>query len=35
MIVNDAGSGKRITDECNYVNNAASVMVEACAPPPK
>jgi hypothetical protein len=39
MVVNDAGGGvpgsNRIVDECNYVNNTASVVVPKCEDPPK
>jgi len=39
MIVNDAGGGtpgtNRITDECNYENNSATITVPMCTPPPK
>jgi hypothetical protein len=39
MIVNDGGGGtpgsNRIVDECNYVNNTSSVVVQMCLPPPK
>jgi FG-GAP-like repeat len=30
MVVNDAGKGQRITDECNYANNTASVVIDKC-----
>jgi hypothetical protein len=30
MVVNDAGSGKRVTDECHYDNNTSSVVIDAC-----
>ncbi len=33
MIVNDAGAGARITDECNYENNTATVKIVACIDP--
>jgi hypothetical protein len=39
MIVNDAGGGapgsNRIVDECNYVNNTATLQIEKCADPPR
>jgi hypothetical protein len=39
MIVNDAGGGapgsNRIVDECNYVNNTATLTIEKCIDPPK
>jgi hypothetical protein len=38
MIVNDAGGGtpgtNRITDECKYDNNTATIVVPRCIPPP-
>jgi hypothetical protein len=38
MIVNDAGGGApgatRIVDECNYVNNTATLTLEKCIDPP-
>jgi hypothetical protein len=30
MVVNDAGKGQRITDECNYMNNTSSVVIDKC-----
>lgn len=33
MVVNDAGLGARITDECNYDNNTSQVSIQACRPP--
>jgi len=30
MVVNDAGKGSRITDECNYDNNTASTTIASC-----
>lgn len=33
MVVNDAGAGARITDECNYENNTATVKVVECVDP--
>jgi hypothetical protein len=39
MIVNDAGGGapgsNRIVDECNYVNNTATLTIDKCIEPPK
>jgi hypothetical protein len=31
MVVNDAGSGHRVTDECHYENNTSTVVIDACA----
>jgi hypothetical protein len=30
MVVNDAGSGHRVTDECHYENNTSTVVIDAC-----
>jgi hypothetical protein len=30
MVVNDAGSGMRVTDECHYENNTSTVVIDAC-----
>jgi len=31
MVVNDAGRGQRVTDECHYENNTSSVLIDRCA----
>jgi hypothetical protein len=33
MVVNDAGAGERITDECNYENNTSDVTISKCQIP--
>jgi len=33
MVVNDAGGGTRLVDECDYENNIAEVVVTKCEPP--
>jgi hypothetical protein len=33
MVVNDAGGGSRLVDECDYENNIAEVVVTKCEPP--
>jgi hypothetical protein len=30
MVVNDAGHGQRVTDECHYENNTSSVTIDRC-----
>ncbi len=33
MVANDAGSGARLVDECNYDNNTSSVVIDSCVIP--
>jgi hypothetical protein len=35
VIVGAAPGTNRITDECNYENNSATITVPRCIPPPK